>query len=303
MNSFDRIVAGVARRLGAWPLKAIGRRRRAEVLEMASEEMISVAAIPGGSIRFYAPSTLLLSRAESVLTKEADMIRWIDGFEDGAVFWDIGANVGVFSLYAGIRRRASVLSFEPSAANFYALSRNIQLNGLCDNITAYCIALSDRTELGVLNMASPSMGAALSQFGQPGDGSRYRDEGAQVTVHGMVGFSIDDFIARFNPPFPNFLKMDVDGLEVPILEGARATLRDPRIKSLIVELNLNNAAEHERAVSILGDAGFLLVSKGEIQGNRMELAANHLFERAQRPEFGAGKSPVSKYPLCSKQPL
>src|SRR5262249_45367950 len=116
----------------------------------ASEEMVRTAAIPDGAIRFFAPSPLLLSRADSALSKEADMIQWIDSFDDGAVFWDIGANVGVFSLYAGVRQRVSVLAFEPLAANFHVLTRNIQLNQLCDRVTAYCVALSEQTRLGTL---------------------------------------------------------------------------------------------------------------------------------------------------------
>lgn len=279
---FRRIVSGLARRLGSWPLKVIGVRHRAEVLEAVSEQMVTVSSIPGSSIRFYTPSPLLLDRAESVLSKETDMIQWIDGFEDGTVFWDIGANVGVFSLYAALRRQVSVVSFEPLAANFHVLSRNIQLNRLCDRVTAYCVALSQRTQLGVLNVASSSMGASLSQFGEPGECSRYWDSGSASADQGMVGFSIDDFIARFNPPFPNYIKMDVDGLELPILEGARVTLCDPRIKSLNVELNLNDKGEHGRAVSLLREAGFDMVSQGEIQGTPLEKAANHLFQRKKR---------------------
>lgn len=258
--------------------------------------MIAEAAIAGGTIRFYAPSTLLRYRAESVLSKEPDTIEWIDKFEEDAVFWDIGANVGVYSLYAGVRRGVRVLSFEPSAANFHVLSRNIQLNRLCDRVTAYSIALSAQTQLGVLNMASASMGASLSQFGRRGESSRYWDDQTEPVVQGMVGFSIDDFIARFNPWFPNYLKMDVDGLELPILEGARDTLRDPRLKSLIVELNLTTAGEHRQAVSLLEDAGFRLISRGEIQGTQVEKAANHLFERSNGVRSATRKESASKQP-------
>jgi FkbM family methyltransferase len=277
MRMIDRIVSGVARRVGTWPLMSVGSRHRAEVLENVSEAMISVAEIPGGEIRFYTPAPVLLRRAQSVLSKEPDTIRWIDGFDEGTVFWDIGANVGVFSLYAAIRRGVSVLSFEPSAANYYVLSRNIQLNRLCDRVMAYSIALSARTQLGALNIASPCMGMSLSQFGRPGDRSPYAE--TQAAFQGAVGFSIDDFIARFNPPFPRYIKIDVDGLELPILEGARETLRDPRIKSLMVELNFDEAEAPKWAISLLEDAGFRLVSRGEIQATPMAEGANHLFER------------------------
>jgi FkbM family methyltransferase len=264
-------------------MKAIGMHLRADVLERLTEETISVTKIPGNQIRFYTPSPLLISRAASVLSKEADTIQWIDGFENGTVLWDIGANVGVYSLYAAIHRSVSVLAFEPSAANFHVLSRNIYLNKLGDRATGYCIAFSGKTQLGVLNMASPSMGAAISQFGRPGEMSQYWEGQNGAATHGMIGFTIDDFIAKFNPPFPNNIKLDVDGLELQILEGARMTLRDPRLQSILVELSVSRDGEHRDALSFLEEVGFRFVSRGATQGTQTESAANHLFQRATRP--------------------
>jgi FkbM family methyltransferase len=279
MRTLNKVGSGVARRIGTWPLRLVGSRLRAEILEKLTEESIQTTAIPGACIQFYAPSPLLISRAASVLTKETDTIQWIDGFEQGTVFWDIGANVGVFSLYAAIRNPGFVVSFEPLAANFHVLSRNIQLNRLDQQISAYCVAFSGRTQLGTLNIASPSMGASLSQFGEPGETSRYW-EGTAGATHGMVGFTIDEFIKQFDPPFPNYLKIDVDGLEIAILEGARRTLCDPRMRSLLVELSLNRRHEHDAAVKLLEEAGFHFVSRGADQGNQNESAANHIFQKA-----------------------
>jgi FkbM family methyltransferase len=281
MRMIDRFVSGVARRVGTWPLMAVGPRYRAEVLENVSDAMIHVTPVPGGKIEFFAPTPLLQWRADSVLSKEPDTIRWIDGFEEGAVFWDIGANVGVFSLYAAIRRPVTVLSFEPSAANFYVLTRNIQLNGLCDRVTAYAVALSARTELNSLNLASPSLGMALSQFGNPGEHSPWTGVEEKSANHGAIGFSIDDFVEQFNPPFPAHVKIDVDGLELPILEGARGLLRDPRLKSLLVELNLTDPEEGGRALSLFEEAGLRLASTGEIQETSKARWANHLFRRPE----------------------
>ena len=289
MGVIDRIVSGVARRVGTWPLMAVGPRRRAEVLESVSDNMIHVAPVPGGGIRFFAPTPLLLRRAESVLSKEPDTIRWIDGFKEGAVFWDIGANVGVFSLYAAIRRPVAVLAFEPSAPNYYVLARNIQLNGLCDRVSAYSVALSARTELASLNLASPSLGMSLSHFGLPGQQSPYAETQHQTANHGAIGFSIDEFVARFNPPFPTHVKIDVYGIELPILEGARNLLCDPRLESLIVELSLSDPVERRQAMSLLEDAGLQLTSQGETQETATAKGANHLFTRNAGPASGNGR--------------
>jgi FkbM family methyltransferase len=280
-------------------MKAIGPHLRTDILDHLTNEAISVVKIPGNQIRFYAPSPLLMARASSVLSKEADTIHWIDGFEQRTVFWDIGANVGVYSLYAAIQKRVSVIAFEPSAANFHVLSRNMNLNQLGDRATAYCIAFSERSQLGMLNMASPSMGAAVSQFGRSGEMSRYWDGQTAAASHGMIGFAIDDFIAQFNPPFPNYLKIDVDGLEPQILQGARTTLRDSRLRSLLVELGVKHESENRSTQSLLEEAGFRFVSNGPTQGSGGELAANYLFHKGPSPI--ANNQADSKDPKCSAE--
>lgn len=242
--------------------------------------MVAESRILGGTLKFFAPSPLLQDRAANLLGKEPDMIQWLDGIPQDAVLWDVGANVGVFSLYAAFCRKARVLAFEPSAANFHVLARNIQLNHLNERVTCYCIALSGTTELGILNLSSPAMGTAMSQFGKPGEMSRYWT-GGDAAAHGMIGFTMDEFIKRFDPPFPTHLKMDVDGLEWPILQGAANTLRDPRLRAAMIELSLTDHAERARAMTLMEDSGFKFVSHGEAQGTETEKAANHLFERVQ----------------------
>ena len=270
---------GVTSRFATAPLKLIGDRMRAEAIEILSNRMIVEKFVPGGKLKFFAPSTLLQDRAANVLTKEPDMIAWIDGIGNDAVLWDIGANVGVFSLYAAVRKNCRVLSFEPSAANFFVLARNIELNGLSERITAYCLALSGATELGVLNLSSASMGAAMSQFGRPGETSRYWIGNSDTTCHGMLGFTIDELIARFNPPFPTHIKMDVDGLEWSILQGATKTFSDSRLQAAMVELSLTDCEERERAMVYLERLGLKFVAHGASQGTSNGRAANHLFER------------------------
>ncbi|HEY6329146.1 MAG TPA: FkbM family methyltransferase [Blastocatellia bacterium] len=277
-----RIAAKAKKLMGrgvATPFAWLDAATRSEVLEGLTETMNLTVQTRLGSIQLYVPTPRLLERGNGMLAKEPDTISWIDGFREGSVFWDVGANVGVFSLYAAAKRGVSVLSFEPLAANFHVLSRNIQLNGFDGRATAYCIALSSATELGLLNMPSAAMGSALTQFGVSGDMSPYCDRGAKACKQGMIGFSIDDFMSQFRPPFPNYLKLDVDGLEWRILQGATRTLRDSRLRSLIVELPVSGERERDLAIELLQDCGFRLVSCGNIQGTETMDAANHLFER------------------------
>src|SRR5262249_34519074 len=155
-------------------------------------------------------------RADTLLTKESETIQWINGFNEGDVLWDIGANIGVYSLYGAIKRKLAVLAFEPSSANFYALTRNVELNRLESQVTALCIAFADQTSLGTINLSSQSMGAASNQFGEPGEVSPYAPSGTRISGHGMLGFTIDNFVETFFPKFPGHIKIDVDGLEANI---------------------------------------------------------------------------------------
>jgi FkbM family methyltransferase len=276
--SAANLLRRVVRRAAALPLRLLPADDQAAVLESLSAASIAETKIGAGVIRFYAPAPLLRLRAAGLTTKEPDTIAWLDGLGRDDVLWDIGANVGVFALYAAVARGARVVAFEPSAPNFFVLTRNVQLNSLLDRITPYCLAIAERTELATINLDSVDLGAAMSQFGGVGVKSRYSNASAPLT-HGMAGVSIDDLVDRFGTPRPTAIKIDVDGLEWPILRGGERTLAHPRVRSVMVELSLTHDDERNRAIGWLQDRGLRLVSAGAPQGGGSEQAANHLFVR------------------------
>ena len=67
-------------------------------------------------LKFYCPNGITYWRAKTLLKKEPETIEWIDSFKKDDVFWDVGANVGTYSLYAGMKG-IKTLAFEPSAGN------------------------------------------------------------------------------------------------------------------------------------------------------------------------------------------
>ena len=107
-------------------------------------------------------------RARTSLTKEPETLEWINTFEDADVLWDIGANVGVYSLYAALRR-LTVLAFEPSSANSYVLSRNVEINKMDDRVSTFCLAFNNMTKWDLLYMSDTQFGGALSSFSHPVD--------------------------------------------------------------------------------------------------------------------------------------
>ena len=78
----------------------------------------------GVELLFSTPNSLNQYRADTFSIKEPETLTWIDGFEQGRVVWDIGANVGIYSCYAAKHRNCKVYAFEPSVFNHELLSKN-----------------------------------------------------------------------------------------------------------------------------------------------------------------------------------
>lgn len=254
-----------------------GKRLLAEATAIDGEPLIqSLERVQTrrGGMCFYCLGELSLLRARTLSTKEPDTIDWIETFKDGEVLWDIGANVGMYSIYAATGGRNPVVAFEPGSANYFLLNRNIEINHLQDSVTAYCVALSDTTGASQLHMKSTGLGGAFSSYGKPvGEGGR---EFNPKFRQGMLGFTIDDFIALYSPPFPNHIKIDVDGLEISVLKGATNCLADSRLKSVLVEHDLSAVRDIYTPHHLLEEAGFQLVSKSA----RHPTISNYIFRRS-----------------------
>ncbi len=205
-------------------------------------------------ILFSVPNYISDWRAQTSSFKEPDTIDWINNFNSKKVFWDIGANVGVFSLYAAKARSAKVLAFEPSIFNLELLARNINNNNLQDLISVVPIPLSNQSEISSLNFSTETWGGALSTFkkdfgwdGKPFD--------PKFSVK-MFGSSLDDMVYSMKLTPPNYLKIDVDGLEHLILEGGQKTLE--YVDSILIEVNASFEDQHNTIERILSNSGFKL---------------------------------------------
>jgi hypothetical protein len=76
---------------------------------------------------------------------------------------------------------------------------------------------------------------------------------ATTHIQGIFGVTLDDLCAKWGFPYPNYMKIDVDGIEIPIIKGAENVLKNPALKSVIVELG--TPTEQEEAVSLMEQAG------------------------------------------------
>lgn len=209
--------------------------------------------------RLLANNPMLLWRAQTFLSKEPETIAWMRTFSAGEVLYDVGANVGLYSIFAG-RRGAKVCAFEPEAANLATLNANIRLNGLGETVIAYPFAIAEKMTLDTLRLASVQTGAALHAFGSNIDfkGQPF----APVAQQGCLAVPIDDLVFRFGLPFPDYIKIDVDGLERQVLSGAARVIADPRLKGVLVEVNENEPADME-VIDSLVRQGLKRAGQGE----------------------------------------
>jgi FkbM family methyltransferase len=184
--------------------------------------------------------------------KEPFTVDWIERFvRRGDVFYDIGANVGAYSLIAAKATGgdARVYAFEPSPSSFNELSRNVLLNECADSVVALPFALWSENETLSLTLNSAVPGAALHRL-------RHLTGTAGANTIKILGVRLDDLVERFGLPAPNHVKIDTDGHELEVLRGAERTLARQEWRSIIVELDRAESARNQEIRKLLARSGF-----------------------------------------------
>ena len=187
------------------------------------------------------------------------MLEWIEEY-GGGVFFDIGANIGIYSLFYTQVKQGNVYSFEPSVFNLRQLAKNISINELSERITIVSNPLSDSTGIAKFINGSADEGGALSAFGV-----EYGHDGEPIVSdinYSVLGFSLDDMFEKsVLTEKPSLIKIDVDGIEHLILKGAAKTLKSKKLKSLFIEVNDDFKEQANQVKDILESAGFALKEK------------------------------------------
>jgi FkbM family methyltransferase len=216
------------------------------------------------------------SRAEIIsrlrpVAKEPWTVRWLErNLRPGDVFYDIGANVGSYSLIAAVLG-LRVIAFEPGYASYAALCDNILLNGRGDTITPLPVVLAERTGLATLGFSDVAAGAAEHTL-DPGGKAAYRLP--------VLAYRLDDLVEQLGLPAPALLKVDVDGAEASVLAGAPRTLAGADLRSVLVEIERDGSGDVVRA---LETAGFGVAERIEDRdGEPLSRVWYGIFERRPR---------------------
>lgn len=220
-------------------------------IDRYKSKSIIVSINPEKFIKFYTPSLIASFRAKTIFTKEPDTIDWLN--ENGSkynCFFDIGANLGLYSIYYAKKFDAKVFSFEPSFKNLELLARNIRLNSLQEHITIISNPLTEKFLVSKYFQGDFKAGAAEASFDNKGYVKEHEIKNKHTIMnkekifYNTLGISIDNLIDKNLIDLPKLIKIDVDGNEIEILNGCTNFLEKAKKISILIETR----PETEKAV-------------------------------------------------------
>lgn len=194
------------------------------------------ATVGDVEVTFSAPTATMVRRNRARIESERAIIEDIlQELDSGDVFFDVGANTGLYSLFVGeARPGGEVVAFEPYAPNVALFEQDIARNRLT-NVEVREVALSD--EDGTV------------AFGQPRDidlgygSSAIQGNQTERTVE-VPAATGDGLVSSGAVPHPNVVKIDVEGAEPLVVDGLSETLSAPECRLLYCEIHLPRGTNH-----------------------------------------------------------
>ena len=145
---------------------------------------------------------------------------------------DIGANIGLFSVFLSkeVGSKGKMYAFEPVQETYWRMRENLTLNR-CTNAFAYQQAVSNKNGKATMNIFPEGYGA-WNTFGKPTFGKIVPVATESVKITTLDSFVRDNKIGKVD-----FLKIDVEGYEHDVLEGAKELLSRGKVKYLSFEIS------------------------------------------------------------------
>ncbi|MDX2231121.1 MAG: FkbM family methyltransferase [Leptolyngbyaceae cyanobacterium bins.349] len=155
----------------------------------------------------------------------------------GDTFLDCGAHVGLFSCLAAKRfnNQGKIIAFEPNPVCLELYQKNLHRLD-CTCFTALSLGLSDRQGSAELHLGKPGM-SAFSTFA--GDATTHKQIGSDTIQ--VEQRSLDALVQELNIDYVTFAKLDVEGWEAPVLQGAENSIRAGKFPLWMIEFTEANA--------------------------------------------------------------
>tara|TARA_B100000700_G_scaffold229048_2_gene253187 strand:- start:5145 stop:6026 length:882 start_codon:yes stop_codon:yes gene_type:complete len=254
--------------------------------DFSQEKSYKSIKILDKKINFFVPNPTINWRVDTYFTKEPETLEWIDSFEkkENLIFWDIGANVGLYSIYNSLKNPNSLtVAFEPSSSNLRVLTRNISINNLEKRIKLVPIPLTNKENIfQEMREGNFVEGGALNSFGE-----KFNFEGKVFKPsmkYNLLGTTMNYFIENSILDIPDYIKIDVDGIEHLILEGGDKFLNNEKVKSLSIEINEDFKEQYDKVLNLMGKYKFKILHKKHNdvtfpKGNRYNSIYNYIFTK------------------------
>jgi FkbM family methyltransferase len=286
-NTIDRIDRW-ATRLNVRPLAALGYRfiERTEDGMLAAKYRLHQArsgtyrvSVGEASAEFGIPTRQEFLDFDSIEERPI-LVDLIGELRPDDVFYDIGANIGLYTALVADVVDTEVIAFEPHPVNADRLEANVALNDA--EVTVYRLALATSngsTELTLdpgfpLERTGSARHTLLSNY--------YRHDDGLDTVR-VTKQRGDHLVVAEELPPPTVLKIDVEGTEIDVLEGFESILSRPECRLVYCEVHNDRLQANGRSVSdlreFLRDCGFGVESASIRHGQD--------FLRAEKDDAGA----------------
>ena len=190
----------------------------------------------------YSINSSLAKRCLSYIDDEPLTLDWLASFDNNAVFYDIGSNIGGFSFLASMMHSdIKIFSFEPNFMNFYCQVKTCVKHNI-SNISPMNLAINNNNEYNFFkydwlnNGSKGTFGEELKSQMIKSDYSNPFKRGISSNI-GILGISLDSLVYDYGIDIPNYIKIDVDGNDLLVLEGAKKLLHEEQVKEIFVEID------------------------------------------------------------------
>lgn len=146
--------------------------------------------------------------------------------KNGAFIFDVGAHIGIFSLFAHfLAPNGKIIAFEPSSTMFSLLKRNIVENNLSNHIYPVYQAIGNKKATVDLLVLKASLGGSDMVVDSEFRREKEKELSFDRTEH-VEMTTIDDWVKREKIDRVDFLKVDTEGYEKQVIYGAKRTIRE-----------------------------------------------------------------------------
>ena len=191
-------------------------------------EPVYETKINNKKLKLFTPNRKCIYWLRTGPNSEPSTNEWISSFSKDDILVDVGANIGLYSLLAGICGIRKVYAIEANPFSFSVLSRNIIENGLSNKIIALCLPIGESSSIIKFNLSSTEAGTIGNEIASK------TTQDKKLSIF-SASFSLDELFRAQSIKNVTHLKIDVDGIEKGILMGAKNLLDSPNLKSVLVE--------------------------------------------------------------------